>query len=164
MSCDDRRRSTVWDFLFLVYIFVLLLAVAAFWTHSFKRAPLATIIVTILVVIGACLIPDGRNISAGESNTFELTEQHYQEESPSFAAKEPQRPKVKPAPQNFVDTESEKRRAVALHPALAVANSPLNREFFARYWRYQANNKNYFNDPQWPVRLAEESQMAIGRR
>lgn len=57
--------------------------------------------------------------------------------------------------------EEARRRAVQQYPALGVANSPLNREFLTRYHHYQATNQAYFNDKEWPLHLAAESQAAI---
>jgi hypothetical protein len=53
------------------------------------------------------------------------------------------------------------RQAVKAYPELAIKDSPLNREFIARYNRYQATNKGYFNDPSWPTKLAAESKAAL---
>lgn len=59
-------------------------------------------------------------------------------------------------------TEDEARgRAVQQYPALGVADSPLNREFRARYYRYRAANPGYFADKEWPLHLAAESQAAL---
>lgn len=59
-------------------------------------------------------------------------------------------------------TEEEARaRAVQQYPALGVADSPLNREFRARYYRYRTANPAYFNDMEWPSHLAAESQAAL---
>jgi hypothetical protein len=52
-------------------------------------------------------------------------------------------------------------RAVAKFPDLAVRNSALNREFIRRYQLYQQSNPAYFQDPEWPMHLAEESQTAL---
>ena len=59
--------------------------------------------------------------------------------------------------------EEAQQRAVKVFPALGVRDSPLNREFVARYQRYQATNKEYFNNPNWPLILAAESQAAISQ-
>jgi len=53
------------------------------------------------------------------------------------------------------------RQALKSYPELAIKDSALNREFIARYNRYQATNKGYFNDPNWPTKLAAESQAAL---
>jgi hypothetical protein len=53
------------------------------------------------------------------------------------------------------------RLAVQHYPALGVADSPLNREFRARFHHYQATNPAYFNDKEWPLHLATESQTAL---
>lgn len=57
--------------------------------------------------------------------------------------------------------EAAQRLAVRQYPALSVADSPLNREFRTRYRHYQATNQAYFNDKEWPLHLAAESQAAL---
>lgn len=59
------------------------------------------------------------------------------------------------------DAQAAQRRAVAAFPALGVKGSPLNREFLRRYGEYQRTRKALFNDPEWPTKLAAESQHAI---
>ena len=44
-------------------------------------------------------------------------------------------------------------------PELAVAGSPINAAFVARYKAYQGTN--YFNSPDWPMRLAKECAAGI---
>jgi hypothetical protein len=53
---------------------------------------------------------------------------------------------------------------VRAFPELAVANSPLNREFVRRYNLYRKENREYFEDPDWPTKLARESAAAIAPR
>ena len=53
------------------------------------------------------------------------------------------------------------RRALIAYPALDVANSPLRLEYLARRKRYLVENKKFFNDADWPMKLAEECQQAI---
>lgn len=48
------------------------------------------------------------------------------------------------------------QKAVALYPDVGVASSPLNKEFVARMKRYQAEKKEFFTEPDWPIRLAKE--------
>ncbi len=60
-----------------------------------------------------------------------------------------------------IDAAEAQRRALAMYPQLAVPNSALNREFVARYHHYQVTNKDYFKDPNWPLKLAVECQSAI---
>jgi hypothetical protein len=69
---------------------------------------------------------------------------------------------VTPSP--AVDPQAAQRRAVALYPSLGVANTPLNREFIRHYIEYQRTRKEYFDDPEWPTKMAGESQAAIERR
>jgi hypothetical protein len=64
-------------------------------------------------------------------------------------------------PETLTDVQDAKRQAVLRYPDLAVAGSPLNKEFVARYKRYQQERPDYFRDPSWPLRLAEESAQAI---
>ena len=47
-------------------------------------------------------------------------------------------------------------KAMELYPDLGVAGSPLNTEFVARVNRYQVEKKDYFAEPDWPIRLAKE--------
>ena len=54
------------------------------------------------------------------------------------------------------------RRARIAYPALGEGNSPLNREYLARLKRYHIENKEFFSDAEWPMKLAEECQQAIG--
>jgi hypothetical protein len=55
------------------------------------------------------------------------------------------------------------RLAVKRYPELGVPNSPLNRAFVARYKQYQATNRGYFNQPGWPLTLAEECQAELDK-
>jgi hypothetical protein len=52
--------------------------------------------------------------------------------------------------------EMAQRKAVELYPDLGVAGSPLNKEFVDRVKRYQAEKKEFFAEPDWPIRLAKE--------
>ena len=57
-----------------------------------------------------------------------------------------------------------RERAVLAFPQVAVLNSPLNREFVRRYNLYQKEHREYFEDPDWPTKLARESAAAIAPR
>jgi hypothetical protein len=48
------------------------------------------------------------------------------------------------------------RAAVARYPALGIAQTPFNRAFLTAYRRMQRTEPDYFDDPQWPLRLADE--------
>ncbi len=48
------------------------------------------------------------------------------------------------------------QKAIELFPALKIPESALNQDFVARVKRYQLENKAYFLEPDWPIRLAEE--------
>lgn len=64
-----------------------------------------------------------------------------------------------------ITTETEGRvEALRLYPDLGVANSPLNREFVARYRSYQRLQPDFFQDPAWPVILVKECAAALGER
>jgi hypothetical protein len=54
------------------------------------------------------------------------------------------------------DPRAAQRKATELYPALAVAGSPLNKEFITRMKRYQKEKPDFFTDPDWPIRLAKE--------
>ena len=59
------------------------------------------------------------------------------------------------------DDDAAQRRAVARFPELGKANSPLNAEFLRRYHLYRQNRPSYFQNPEWPTQLAEESAKAL---
>ena len=61
-------------------------------------------------------------------------------------------------------TTSARDRAMLAFPQLAVLNSPLNREFVRRYNLYLKEHREYFQDPDWPTKLARESAAAIAPR
>lgn len=52
-----------------------------------------------------------------------------------------------------------KKKAVERYPDLAVAGSPLNLAFAAKYKAYQGTS--YFDSPDWPMRLAKECDEAV---
>ena len=54
------------------------------------------------------------------------------------------------------DLKAAQLKSVALYPNVGVAGSPLNTEFVARMKRYQAEKKEFFAEPDWPIRLAKE--------
>ena len=53
------------------------------------------------------------------------------------------------------------QKAIELFPALKIPESALNQDFVARVKRYQLENKAYFLEPDWPIRLAQECDNAI---
>jgi hypothetical protein len=64
-----------------------------------------------------------------------------------------------------ITTEAEGRvEALRLFPDLGVANSPLNREFVARYRSYQRLQPEFFQNPSWPVILVKECAAVLGER
>lgn len=66
-------------------------------------------------------------------------------------------------PRAGITTEFEGRQeALRLYPDLGIADSPLNREFVARYHSYQRLQPDFFQDPAWPVTLAKECAAVIG--
>ncbi len=46
--------------------------------------------------------------------------------------------------------------AVARYPDLGRAGTPFNARFVAAYRRLRFENPDYFSDPQWPLRLADD--------
>lgn len=51
---------------------------------------------------------------------------------------------------------SAQAEAIAKHPELGKAGSDFNREFLARFRRYQTEKPAFFEDQRWPVTLADE--------
>lgn len=48
------------------------------------------------------------------------------------------------------------KAAVEIYPDLGIAGSKLNNKFIIRYKQYQVMRPEFFRDPSWPLRLAEE--------
>jgi hypothetical protein len=69
------------------------------------------------------------------------------------AAVTPARPAT---PQRFANVAEAQREAVRRYPDLGIAGSKLNSAFAARCKTYQQQRPDYFRDPSWPIRLAEE--------
>ncbi|MEA3213819.1 MAG: hypothetical protein QOE70_6876 [Chthoniobacter sp.] len=66
-----------------------------------------------------------------------------------------------PAPAAAPPTYSEavlnaQRAAVARYPALGKAGTPFNTKFLAVHRQRRFENPTYFDDPEWPLRLADE--------
>jgi hypothetical protein len=51
-------------------------------------------------------------------------------------------------------------RALAKHPALGVANSPLNRRFLTEYTKLRVARSTRLDQPDWPEKLADECAAA----
>ena len=49
-----------------------------------------------------------------------------------------------------------RQEAPNLFPQLSVEDPPCHRNFLARYLRYQTVDRDYFTDPEWPLRPATE--------
>jgi hypothetical protein len=62
---------------------------------------------------------------------------------------------LKPRPVQWTEATAQKE-AMRRYPQLAVANSPMNHAFIAKYKQLKASNSDYLRDPGWPLRLAEE--------
>jgi hypothetical protein len=56
------------------------------------------------------------------------------------------------------------RKAVELYPALGIADSPLNKEFVERVRMYRIEKKEFFAEPDWPMRLAKECSEALAAK
>ncbi len=52
--------------------------------------------------------------------------------------------------------EEWKAKAVEKYPDLGVADSPLNQRFVEAYRQRSAKEPEFFKDPRWPMRLADE--------
>lgn len=53
-------------------------------------------------------------------------------------------------------------RAMQKYPHLGVAGSPFNRLFVLRYNRYREDNPDFFAEPEWPTKLADECAKFLG--
>jgi hypothetical protein len=58
--------------------------------------------------------------------------------------------------------EESKRHAVAAYPELGVAGTAVNREFVRRYKLYQSVDPAFFDEPDWPKRLAQMLALDLG--
>jgi hypothetical protein len=56
------------------------------------------------------------------------------------------------------------RKAIELYPELGVADSLLNNEFVERVRMYRIEKKEFFAEPDWPVRLAKECSEALAAK
>lgn len=65
-------------------------------------------------------------------------------------------PRTTPPPDYAAANLAAQRAAMARYPALGVAASPFNRTFLAAVQRLKRTDPDYFADPQWPLRLADE--------
>lgn len=52
--------------------------------------------------------------------------------------------------------------ALQKYPELGVAGSPFNRVFILRFQRYQTEKPDFFTDPEWPTKLADEVAKVAG--
>ncbi len=58
--------------------------------------------------------------------------------------------------------EQAKRQAVSVYPELGVAGTAVNREYVRRYKLYRSVNPAFFEEPDWPIRLAEMLAQDLG--
>ena len=58
--------------------------------------------------------------------------------------------------------EQAKRKAVSVYPELGVAGTSVNREYVRRYKLYKSVNPAFFEEPDWPFRLAEMLAQDLG--
>jgi hypothetical protein len=89
------------------------------------------------------------------------TSSHVPSFSPSIAPS-PQSANPNPTPVAVPQYNNQaKIKALARYPELGKANSSLNTEFVRRYHLYRENRPSYFQNPEWPMQLAEESAKAL---
>lgn len=62
---------------------------------------------------------------------------------------------------NAAETAESQKRAAALYPQLAVADSQLNQEFLRRHNSLKASNDPILQNPDWPELLAKQSSNAV---
>ena len=77
--------------------------------------------------------------------------------APAPSVPVPEEPKALSANEQFQQTTA---RAVKLHPELGVAGSPMNQLFLARVKELRAKDGKYFEDKEWPTKLADEIHRA----
>jgi hypothetical protein len=58
--------------------------------------------------------------------------------------------------------EESKRQVVVTYPEIGVAGTAVNREFVRRYKLYQSVNPAFFDEPDWPKRLAQMLALDLG--
>jgi len=58
--------------------------------------------------------------------------------------------------------EQAKREAVATYPELGIAGTAVNSEYVRRYKLYLSVNPAFFDEPDWPKRLAEMLAQDLG--
>ena len=56
------------------------------------------------------------------------------------------------------------QKAIELYPDVGVAGSALNKEFVDRAKRYRTEKKEFFTEPDWPVRLAKECSETLAAK
>lgn len=81
-------------------------------------------------------------------------------EAPAVIAGSENGANVPPTRVVFASVQDAQREAVRRFPAVGVSGSAANREYIARYKRYQQERPSYFQGPDWPLRLAEEVSAA----
>jgi hypothetical protein len=64
----------------------------------------------------------------------------------------------------FASVAEAKAEAVRQYPELGIAGSEFNLAFLERYQIYRMQKPEYFQDPAWPLRLAEEISKTAQRR
>ena len=74
----------------------------------------------------------------------------------------PQPRALTPAEERLQREEESKREAVATYPELGVAGTAVNREYVRRYKLYRSVNPAFFDEPNWPKRLAEMLAQDLG--
>jgi hypothetical protein len=74
----------------------------------------------------------------------------------------PQARTLTPAEEHLEREEESKREAVATYPELGVAGTAVNREYVRRYKLYRSVNPSFFDEPNWPKRLAEMLAQDLG--
>ncbi len=66
-------------------------------------------------------------------------------------------PAAKPSAHSYAEAvNAAQYAAVARYPALGKTGTDFNRRFIAEYHRLRIENPNFFVDPDWPLRLADE--------
>ena len=74
----------------------------------------------------------------------------------------PQTTALTPGEERLQREEQSKREAVATYPELGIAGTAVNSEYVRRYKLYRSVNPAFFDEPDWPKRLAEMLAQDLG--
>ena len=113
----------------------------------------------VAIIAGVVSHFEDKDSEAGPSDSAQPTVQ-IGEPNPPVASTPTSTTTTAKAPGAVKAIDSQKR-AIALYPDLAVAGSPLNREFLRRYNALKASGDPILQKPDWPEKLVKQSFDAV---